>query len=128
MPDKRKLHKGKVPLVGGLSIYLTIIFMIFFIEVDYLIVIILLSSAIILILGALDDAFELGIEELFVDGISLIEWPERLGSFLPMDSLNLIFSYSPHLTGTTTTRQININGPRSWQSRINNAFQKQKHD
>ena len=61
MPDKRKLHKGKVPLVGGLSIYLTIIFMIFFIEVDYLIVIILLSSAIILILGALDDAFELGI-------------------------------------------------------------------
>ena len=28
-----------------------------------------------------EDAFELGIEELFVDGISLIEWPERLGSF-----------------------------------------------
>ena len=75
-----------------------------------------------------EDAFELGIEELFVGGISLIEWPERLGSFLPMDRLNLIFSYSTHLSGTTTTRQIKINGPRSWQSRINNAFQKQKHD
>ena len=75
-----------------------------------------------------EDAFELGIEELFIDGVSLIEWPDRLGSLLPMDRLNLIFSYSTHLSGTTTTRQIKINGPRSWQSRINNAFQKQKHD
>ena len=75
-----------------------------------------------------EDAFELGIEELFADGISLIEWPERLGSFLPMERLNLIFSYSTDFSDTTTTRQIKIEGPKSWQSRINKAFQKQIDD
>jgi len=30
-----------------------------------------------------EDAWELGIEEAFVSGISLIEWPERLGALLP---------------------------------------------
>ena len=30
-----------------------------------------------------DDAFELGMEEALADGVSLIEWPERLGSLLP---------------------------------------------
>ena len=128
IPNKRKLHKGPVPLVGGIAIYLTVLIILPFVNFDFPLKIIVLSSGIILILGVLDDAFELGIEELFVDGISLIEWPERLGSFLPMDRLNLIFSYSTHLSGTTTTRQIKINGPRSWQSRINNAFQRQIND
>ena len=30
-----------------------------------------------------DEAWELGIEDAFRDGISLIEWPERLGPLLP---------------------------------------------
>ncbi|MBX6368903.1 MAG: tRNA (adenosine(37)-N6)-threonylcarbamoyltransferase complex ATPase subunit type 1 TsaE [Rhodospirillales bacterium] len=30
-----------------------------------------------------EEAWELGIEEAFASGISLIEWPERLGSLLP---------------------------------------------
>ena len=30
-----------------------------------------------------DEAWELGIEDAFRDGISLIEWPERLGTLLP---------------------------------------------
>jgi tRNA threonylcarbamoyladenosine biosynthesis protein TsaE len=30
-----------------------------------------------------EDAWELGIEEAFISGISLIEWPDRLGSLLP---------------------------------------------
>lgn len=34
-------------------------------------------------LEAPDDALELGIEEALEDGISLIEWPDRLGSWLP---------------------------------------------
>ncbi len=29
------------------------------------------------------DALELGLEEAFADGISFIEWPERLGALLP---------------------------------------------
>src|SRR5690242_11670525 len=30
-----------------------------------------------------EEAWELGIEEAFADGISLVEWPERLGALLP---------------------------------------------
>jgi tRNA threonylcarbamoyladenosine biosynthesis protein TsaE len=36
-----------------------------------------------------DDAIELGIDEAFATGISLIEWPERLGDLLPGERLDL---------------------------------------
>ncbi|MBM3555591.1 MAG: tRNA (adenosine(37)-N6)-threonylcarbamoyltransferase complex ATPase subunit type 1 TsaE [Alphaproteobacteria bacterium] len=39
-----------------------------------------------------DDAWELGIEEAFASGISLIEWPERLGALLPEDRLDIRFA------------------------------------
>ena len=31
-----------------------------------------------------DEAYEIGIEEAFYDGVSLIEWPEKLGNLLPV--------------------------------------------
>lgn len=37
-----------------------------------------------------EDAFELGIDEAFADGITLIEWPERLGHLLPDDRLEIL--------------------------------------
>ncbi len=30
-----------------------------------------------------DEAYEIGIEDAFYDGVSLIEWPEKLGYLLP---------------------------------------------
>jgi len=36
-----------------------------------------------------DEAIELGLEEAFADAISLIEWPDRLGSDLPTDHLHI---------------------------------------
>ena len=30
-----------------------------------------------------DEVFELGIEDAFYDGVSLIEWPEKMGKILP---------------------------------------------
>ena len=60
-PNSRKLHKGPVPLVGGISIYLTILIILPFLDIDYSLLIIILSSGVILVLGVLDDAFELGI-------------------------------------------------------------------
>ena len=39
-----------------------------------------------------EDAWELGIEEAFGEAISLIEWPERLGSLLPPLRLDLHLS------------------------------------
>lgn len=40
-------------------------------------------------LEAPDDALELGIEEAFSEGISLIEWPSKLGPYLPWDCLSI---------------------------------------
>ena len=40
-----------------------------------------------------EEAYELGIEEAFSEGISLIEWPERLGGLLPADCLELILGF-----------------------------------
>lgn len=30
-----------------------------------------------------DEAYEIGIEDAFADGVSLIEWPEKIGGLLP---------------------------------------------
>ena len=39
-----------------------------------------------------DDAMELGFEEALATGISVIEWPERLGNLLPAARLDVILS------------------------------------
>jgi tRNA threonylcarbamoyladenosine biosynthesis protein TsaE len=42
-----------------------------------------------------DEAWELGIEDAFCGGISLIEWPERLGSLVPARRLEITLSDGP---------------------------------
>jgi tRNA threonylcarbamoyladenosine biosynthesis protein TsaE len=37
-----------------------------------------------------DDALELDVEEAFAEGISLIEWPDRLGPHLPRRRLDVL--------------------------------------
>ena len=39
-----------------------------------------------------EEAWELGIEEAFHDGISLVEWPERFGPLLPARRLQITLS------------------------------------
>jgi tRNA threonylcarbamoyladenosine biosynthesis protein TsaE len=36
-----------------------------------------------------EDAYELGIEDAFADGIALVEWPERLGGLMPREHLQI---------------------------------------
>jgi tRNA threonylcarbamoyladenosine biosynthesis protein TsaE len=38
---------------------------------------------------AAEEAYELGIEDAFAEGIALIEWPERLGALLPREHLDI---------------------------------------
>lgn len=40
-----------------------------------------------------EEIYELGIEEAYAAGVSLIEWPERLGSFLPHEYLEIELRY-----------------------------------
>lgn len=62
-----------------------------------------------------EDAFELGIEDAFEDGVSLIEWPDRLGPYLPAERLELSFSFAQD----EGARQLSIHpvGP-SWEKRL----------
>lgn len=38
------------------------------------------------------DIFELDVEEAFYSGVSLVEWPEKMGGFLPRDAWLVSFS------------------------------------
>ena len=43
-----------------------------------------------------EEAYELGIEEAYESGVSLIEWPERLEAMLPKNCLEIELSYGSH--------------------------------
>ncbi|MHA1598361.1 MAG: tRNA (adenosine(37)-N6)-threonylcarbamoyltransferase complex ATPase subunit type 1 TsaE [Alphaproteobacteria bacterium] len=58
-----------------------------------------------------DEALELGIDDAFADGISLIEWPARLGPLLPSGCLTLTFSHGDG----PDRRRVEING---WDDRL----------
>jgi tRNA threonylcarbamoyladenosine biosynthesis protein TsaE len=59
-----------------------------------------------------DEALELGIEEAFAEAIVVIEWPDRLGSLLPADRLDLRID----LAGGDARRVV-IAGQGTWQER-----------
>jgi len=57
----------------------------------------------------------LGLEENFTHGITLIEWPGRLGPHLPPHSLSLVLE----ITGSGT-RQLILEADETWQARLRN--------
>ena len=59
-----------------------------------------------------EEVFELGIEEAFGTGISLIEWPERLSNIrLPSSLLEIHFK---NITGSDEKREAWLNLSESW--------------
>lgn len=61
-----------------------------------------------------DDAFELGLEDALADGVTLIEWPERLGHRLPMHRLEIHLAYG---TGETERTAV-LAGTGDWPDRL----------
>ncbi len=59
-----------------------------------------------------DDAIELGIDEAFADGISLIEWPERLGGLLPAHRLDVRLSFDG------VQRRARLDAADGWRERL----------
>lgn len=49
-----------------------------------------------------EEAYEIGIEDAFESGISLIEWPEKIGKLLPKRAINIRFEM------TKNGRQISV--------------------
>ncbi len=61
-----------------------------------------------------EEAYELGIEDAFADGVSLIEWPDRLGSLLPAERLDVALSQG----AAAEWRRIVLTGRGDWSSRL----------
>ena len=60
-PNFRKQHKGNIPLVGGLIIYINILIFSFAFDISNYMNTVILTSVILILLGALDDAIGLGV-------------------------------------------------------------------
>ena len=64
-------------------------------------------------LEAPDQAVELGIDDAFAEGISLVEWPERLGGYLPRRHLKITLAAGPD----KDSRVARISGGVQWKDR-----------
>lgn len=61
-----------------------------------------------------EDAVELGLDEAMADGVTLIEWPERLGPRLPSRCLEIRLVY----VDTETGRSATLSGGDDWPRRL----------
>ncbi|MEM6896816.1 MAG: tRNA (adenosine(37)-N6)-threonylcarbamoyltransferase complex ATPase subunit type 1 TsaE [Pseudomonadota bacterium] len=57
-----------------------------------------------------DELIELGLDEAFETALTLIEWPDRLGSLAPSGAQNLHF----RVEDDGTTREITVSGDGRW--------------
>jgi len=72
------------------------------------------------------DAMALGLDDAFVDGVCLIEWPDRLKKFLPKTNLS-IHLYADETTDESdddtglgsSVRFADVTAPPYWADRIN---------
>ena len=63
-----------------------------------------------------EEVFELGIEDAFADGVSVIEWPGILGSLLPSRALRVTIEAAP---GTNEeARYLTFTGEDAWCARL----------
>ena len=61
-----------------------------------------------------EEAWELGIEDAFSEGISLIEWPERLGPLLPQRRLEIELLFGDH----PEARRAVLDPGEDWKARL----------
>jgi tRNA threonylcarbamoyl adenosine modification protein YjeE len=61
-----------------------------------------------------EEAWELGIEDAFREGISLIEWPERLGDLLPVRRLRVALDFGP----APSARRATLSAGPEWSERL----------
>src|SRR6516162_11466642 len=61
-----------------------------------------------------EEAWELGIEDAFAGGVSLIEWPERLGPLLPERRLEITLAFGDR----PDARQALLEPGTGWQARL----------
>jgi tRNA threonylcarbamoyladenosine biosynthesis protein TsaE len=65
-----------------------------------------------------EEIWELGLEEALIEGIILIEWPERIGALLPRERLDLTLTAGPSLQARVAT----LRGSAGWTTRLEQIF------
>jgi len=65
-----------------------------------------------------DEIHELGLDEALVDGIVLIEWPERLGALLPRERLDVALEPG----SGPDTRLLTLHGTERWTTALGEIF------
>ena len=61
-----------------------------------------------------EDALEIGLEEAFADAVTLIEWADRLGRWLPHRRLSVAFAGEDR----DESRRIVLDGDSDWRERL----------
>lgn len=61
-----------------------------------------------------EDVFELGIEDAMAEGVTLIEWPDRLGRYLPRNRLVVRMDYADGESARVAT----LSGGGDWRDRL----------
>ena len=51
-----------------------------------------------------EEAYEVGIEDAFDNGVSLIEWPDKIGNLLPKKHKEILFEILPNNKRKITTK------------------------
>ena len=64
-------------------------------------------------LSSPDEAFELGLDEALDEGAAVVEWPQRLGSRLPEDRLDIELSFDDKGEG----RRARLTPHGAWEGR-----------
>jgi len=62
-----------------------------------------------------EEIYELGWEEAQATGITIVEWPERLGGFLPDDRLEIVIN---NVKDQENERQVSFKEVGSWNGRL----------
>ena len=64
-----------------------------------------------------EDVFELGVEDAFAEAVSVIEWPNRMGGYLPLHRLDITIEQ------TADGRRVTLAAPQgAWRNRLAEVF------
>lgn len=59
------------------------------------------------------EVLELGIEDAFAEAVSLIEWPDRLGPYMPLERIDVVITH-----GENDGRDLALYAPPAWEERL----------
>ena len=65
-----------------------------------------------------EEGWELGIEDAFRDGVSLVEWPERFGPLIPTRRLQITFEHIGSPGTAPEARRAIIDAGPQWADRL----------